>query len=145
MMDLQNISILDLLPQRPPFVMVDRLIYFDRIKTVTQFEVRSDCLFVDGSELIEVGLIENIAQTCAARMGYINLCNQETIKLGFIGAIRNLEIYGRPKIGDILTTSIEVKEEIFQMTLVNAIISSNGKILANAEMKIALSDMARAE
>ena len=85
--------------------------------------------------------MENIAQTCAARIGYVNLMNKESVRLGFIGAVRNLSIIRTPKIGEIIETSITVKEEIFQMTLVDAEIRLNGSVIVNAEMKIALSDI----
>jgi predicted hotdog family 3-hydroxylacyl-ACP dehydratase len=141
MEEVRNIPVLDLLPQRPPFVMIDRLVYFDRIKTVTEFIVRPENLFFDDDRLTASGLVENIAQTCAARMGYINLIRNDSVKLGFIGAIRNLSVYRAPVAGELLVTTIEVKEEIFRMTLVDAIVTSNEELLVKAEMKIALSDM----
>jgi predicted hotdog family 3-hydroxylacyl-ACP dehydratase len=132
---------LDLLPQRPPFIMVDKLIHFDRIKTITEFLVKPDNLFFDEGRFTSSGLIENIAQTCAARMGYINHISNQHIKLGFIGAIRNLQIFRTPVADELLITSIEVKEEIFQMTLVDAAIKSGDELLVKAEMKIALSNI----
>ena len=139
--DVNKINILELIPQRPPFVMVDRLSHFDRIVTTSEFTVREDSIFLDGDELLPEGLVENIAQTCAARIGYVNLLNKESVRLGFIGAVRNLSIHKTPKIGETIETTITVKEEIFQMTLVDDEISLNGNVIVNAEMKIALSDI----
>lgn len=136
-----KVDILELIPQRPPFIMVDRLLHFDRIVTTSEFVVREDNIFLEGDELQPEGLVENIAQTCAARIGYVNLMNKESVRLGFIGAVRNLSIIRTPKIGEIIETSITVKEEIFQMTLVDAEIRLNGSVIVNAEMKIALSDI----
>jgi predicted hotdog family 3-hydroxylacyl-ACP dehydratase len=138
---IEEIPVLELLPQRPPFVMIDRLIYFDRIVTKTELLVRNDNLFFEHQRLAASGLIENIAQTCAARMGYINRLSNESVKLGFIGAIRNLTILRTPREGELLTTTIEVKEEVFQMTLVDAVVRSGEEVLVTAEMKIAISDI----
>ena len=69
---LETIDVQTLLPQRPPFIMIDRLIHFDEVVTTTQLEVRSDNLFIEDGVLNNCVLVENIAQTCAARMGYIN-------------------------------------------------------------------------
>jgi predicted hotdog family 3-hydroxylacyl-ACP dehydratase len=121
--------------------MIDRLIYFDRIVTKTELLVRNDNLFFEHQRLAASGLIENIAQTCAARMGYINRLSNESVKLGFIGAIRNLTILRTPREGELLTTTIEVKEEVFQMTLVDAVVRSGEEVLVTAEMKIAISDI----
>jgi hypothetical protein len=74
-------------------------------------------------------------------MGYINRLSNESVKLGFIGAIRNLTILRTPREGELLTTTIEVKEEVFQMTLVDAVVRSGEEVLVTAEMKIAISDI----
>jgi len=133
-------DILTLIPQRPPFVMIDRLTYCDPKTTITELEVRGDNLFVEEGHLSTTGMVENIAQTCAARMGYINLCSNKPVKLGVIGAIRNFELTALPPVGSTLTTTIEVQEEVFQMLLVEATVACNGSIQATAQMKIALTD-----
>jgi hypothetical protein len=63
------------------------------------------------------------------------------VKLGYIGAIRNLVIHRTPLLGEKLTTTIEVIEEIFKMTLVKATVLCGEEVLATAEMKIALSEI----
>lgn len=141
-MDFAQIDILELLPQRPPFVLIDRLMHFDETTTVTQFAVPEAHLFVEAGELTASGLIENIAQTCAARMGYINCyIYKRTVKLGFIGAIRDLTVHRTPRVGELLTTTIRTIEEVFSMTLVEAEVRAAGELLVSARMKIALSDI----
>ena len=140
--DFKSINVLKLLPQQPPFIMVDKLLYFDQLTTITCLEVNQNNIFVDNGIFTSSGLIENIAQTCAVRMGYINqFIYKENVKLGFIGSIKNLEIHRNPIIGETLTTSIKIVEEVFQMTLVQAEIKSNDETIVTAEMKIALSDI----
>ena len=133
-------DVLTLIPQRPPFVMIDKLVHCDAKTTVTELEVRSDNLFAEEGHLSATGMVENIAQTCAARMGYINLCDNKPVKLGVIGAIRNFELTALPPVGATLTTTIEVQEEVFQMLLVDATVTCNGTVHATAQMKIALTD-----
>lgn len=140
--EFESINVLKLLPQRPPFIMVDKLIYFDQQETITSFTVDQNNIFVENEIFTSSGLIENIAQTCAVRMGYINqYIYKENVKLGFIGSIKNLEILKFPKVGDVLTTSIKIIEEVFQMTLVLACIKNNDETIVTSEMKIALSDI----
>ncbi len=141
MEEFKDIDVLALLPQRPPFVLIDSLCHFDMVRTVTSFEVRPDHIFVEGDELQEYGIVENIAQTCAARMGYINFINSDKVKLGFIGAIRNCCILRRPKVGEVLTTTINVLEEVFQMTLVEATVNIGEEVIASSLMKIAISEI----
>ena len=94
---LEQINVLTLLPQRRPFVMIDRLTHFDPVRTVTELTVREDNLFYEDGQLNPCALVENIAQTCAARMGYINqYLYKENVKLGFIGGIKNLQVMRTP-------------------------------------------------
>jgi predicted hotdog family 3-hydroxylacyl-ACP dehydratase len=138
---LKDIDILDIIPQRPPFVVVDCLRHFDRVKTCTELLVRGDNIFVENTVFRAAGVIENIAQTCAARIGYINsYLQKDEVKLGFIGAIKNLEIHALPRVGDVLHTTVEVLGEVFALTLVKAQVEVNGKLMAECEMKIALSE-----
>ena len=127
----------ELLPQRPPFVMIDRLVSCDDVFSITELEVRPDNIFISDGRLSAAGLVENIAQTCAARIGYFNL----SVKIGVIGSISNLNIIRAPKVGERLTTTIELLEEVFQMTLVEAVVRSGDEELARCNMKIALTDI----
>ena len=138
---LETINVLDLLPQRPPFIMIDKLVFSDEVVTTTKFLVRSDNIFMEGDVLNACALVENIAQTCAARMGYINYVNHEKVRIGFIGSIRNLNILRPVRLGELLTTSIEVKEEVMQLTLVEASVRVGDETVVTAEMKIAHSDI----
>ncbi len=136
---LRSIDIHELLPQQEPFVMIGSLTGFDRVRTVTQTQVKSDNLFVEQGHFSATGLIENIAQTCAARIGYVNkYILKKGIQIGFIGAIRNLRIHRLPKVGETLTTTVDVREEVFGMTLADARVEADGELLVETEMKIAV-------
>jgi len=141
-MNFKQINILDLLPQQPPFVMVDKLLYCDHETTTTALTVQEDNIFVENNELTESGVMENMAQTCAARMGYINkYIHSDKVKLGFIGSIKNLVIEELPKAGNELKTTIDVVSEVFTITLVNAKVEVGEKLIATCEMKISLTDI----
>ncbi|MBQ2563590.1 MAG: pseudouridylate synthase [Muribaculaceae bacterium] len=140
--DFEKIDIHELLPQQPPFVMVDKLLHFDERVTTTAFEVRAGNIFVDNGILNACALAENIAQTCAARLGFVNkYILKRAIQLGFIGSIRNMEILRTPIVGEQLTTTITVREEIMGLTLVDATIIIGNETIVTGEMKIALSDI----
>lgn len=139
--ELRQIDIQELLPQQKPFVMIGTLVHFDSSQTITETKVAADNIFVDNGKLSASGMMENIAQTCAARIGYVNkYILKKGIQLGFIGAIRNFDIIELPRIGDVITTKMVVKEEVFGMTLAEAIIVYGGAILATTEMKIAVKE-----
>lgn len=121
--------------------MVGRLVYFDERVIETETEIKTGNIFVDDGMFSASGLIENIAQTCAARIGYVNkYILKKGIQLGFIGAIRNLEIKALPKVGETIKTRVEVLEDVFGMTLANAGVTCNGKTLVTTEIKIAVKE-----
>lgn len=136
----EDISMRELIPQRPPFVMIDKLLSFDMVFTVTQLEIRDDNVFCKEGRLSAEGLMENIAQTCAARIGYINMTKNETVKIGVIGSVNNYEIFRLPKVGEVIITTIEMMEEMFQVTMVKAIVKCGEETMAQANMKIAIID-----
>lgn len=145
-MDLEQIDIHELLPQREPFVMVDKLVYFDEKTATTSFLVREDNLFVENGRLNACALAENIAQTCAARLGYVNkYILKRGIQIGFIGAVKDMKVIDTPVVGDVLTTTIHVLEQIMGLTLVTAVIRIGDRVVTTAEMKIALADEVAAE
>lgn len=137
---LRKIGIRSLLPQRDPFVAVDCLVHYDDIEVVTETLVRADSLFTEDGRMTAAGLMENIAQSCAARIGFRTLyvLGLDKVDIGVIGALRNMEIHALPLAGQTLTTRVTVKEEAFGITLVEASVESEGQLLAEGEMKIAL-------
>lgn len=133
-------DILELLPQRRPFVMIDSLLYCDMAATRTSLEVREDNIFNDEGHLSTAGICENIAQTCAARLGYLSLSSGQPVRLGFIGAISNMQMSRTPRTGEVLVTEINVLQEVFNITLVHAVVRSGDEIIAETDLKIALAD-----
>ena len=124
------------IPQRAPFVMVNEIANVAEAITISKFLVMADNIFVEGGFFKEPGLIENIAQTAAARAGYIAHKEGKPVQLGYIGAIKNLEIFFFPKIGDQLITEVSIENQIFDVTLIAGKIVCNGNIAARCEMKI---------
>jgi len=138
-MNFKNIDVKQLIPQKPPFVMIDHLVHFDQVFTKTEFEILPDNLFVENGRFLESGLIENIAQTCAVRLGYINtVILKDAVRIGFIGAMRSLYISKLPGVHSTLQTTIEVLNEVFNITLVKATTICEGEVLVTCEMKISV-------
>ena len=140
MNEFEKTDVHTLLPQQEPFVMIDRLVHYDPVRTVTSLEVRADNIFVDNGHLSVPGINENIAQTCAARMGYISCSSGERVRIGVIGAITGFSVSRTPLTGEVLTTTIDVVQELFQVTLVHATVRVGDELIAETDLKIALQD-----
>lgn len=131
-------EIIDLIPQRDPIVMVDKFVGITNGISETQLTIKNDNIFVENDCFTEFGLIEHIAQSAAARVGYICRNENKPISIGYIGAISNMEIVFLPKINDMLETRIEILQEVFNITLIKAESFTDGWLAASCQMKIFL-------
>lgn len=126
------------IPQRPPFVMVDRVLFDDATLTRTAFLVKPDNLFLEEGRLEAAALVENIAQTAAAGAGYKAIHQQQPVKVGFIGAIKNLVVHALPVAGQTLTTETRLVNTVFNVSIVEGKIICDERVMATCEMKIFL-------
>lgn len=136
---LRQIDVHELLPQQEPFVMIGTLTCFNEVRTVTETTISADNIFVDDGHFSASGLIENVAQTCAARIGFVNkyiLGNGITI--GVIGAVRKLVINNLPAVGQTIVTAVDTVSEVYGMTLAKATVTCEGEELLTTEIKISV-------
>lgn len=136
---LRSIDVHAILPQQEPFVMVGTLTSFEMTTSTTETEIKGENIFVDNGTFSASGLMENIAQTCAARIGFYNkYILKKDVQVGFIGAIRNYVVNELPKVGSTIITKVDILEEVFGMTLANAEVRCDDKVLATAEIKLSI-------
>lgn len=130
-------QILELIPQKPPFVMVDGLLEYTDKTGVTAFSIPKENILVEEGEFSEPGLIEHMAQSMSLWRGYQGkLLGLDKPKTGFIGAIKSVEIFALPKVGEKLITKVEILQEFLNVTSVGAETRNEaGKLLATSEMK----------
>lgn len=129
-------DILPFIPQRPPFVMVDEIVATAEQTCITKFTVEADNVFVKNAVLTEPALIENIAQTAAAHTGYLCKQKNEPVPVGFIGAVQQLVVFALPAVGDTIETTMTIKNQVLNVTLISGNIICNQKPVAKCEMKI---------
>lgn len=136
---LASIDIHELLPQQEPFVMVGRMIGFNQTKVTTETEISEDNIFTDNGYFSSSGLTENIAQTCAVRIGFIHkVILKEDVRAGLIGAVRNLHVIKAPSVGQLIQTTVEIQEEVFGMILAEATVVCEGETIVTAQIKLSL-------
>jgi 3-hydroxymyristoyl/3-hydroxydecanoyl-(acyl carrier protein) dehydratase len=131
------------LPQREPMLMVDELLEYQDGYTLSAFCPQADNVFINGNYFNESGMMENMAQTAALGIGYFAIKNKQEVPLGFIGAIKNLKIYRRPKIGQNIKTKITLLHEVLNASIVKAEVYLNQEKIAEGEYKIFLNPLAQ--
>ena len=131
-------TITDFIPQRPPMVMIGKLVSVEGKITTTSLIIRKDNIFCHEGIFREPGLIENMAQTAAAGAGYCAVLEGNVASQGFIGGIKNLHIDKMPKEGDEIRTEVTVEHEVFNATVVTGKVFLESDVIAFCELKIFL-------
>lgn len=129
-------EIIQLIPQRPPFVMIDGLLHSDETTTRSQLAIRGENIFVADGWLTAPGLLENIAQTAAARAGYEAKQQGGPVRIGYIGAVKNFSVEALPALGTSIETEVAVVSQVFDVSVVKGTVRQEGIMLAACEMKI---------
>ncbi|MDQ3049177.1 MAG: hydroxymyristoyl-ACP dehydratase [Bacteroidota bacterium] len=140
---IQGSEVSALIPQKPPIEMVDKLWFNDDTTTISGFSIKEENLFFRDGFFREPGIVENIAQTAALRVGYMVSQMEKTgekVKppVGYIGAIKKLLIHKLPVAGSELVTEVIIQQVIFDVTLITGKTTSEGEVIAECEMKIFL-------
>ncbi len=135
-----------LIPQKDPFVMIDKLLEYNEAKVISGLTITVDNILTDNTHLTEGGLIENMAQSIALHRGYrgyLNRGKDEKPRTGFIGAIKHATIHALPKIGTDIITTVDIIAEIMLVSLVQIEVrNKEGVLLASSEMKTIIVDKA---
>lgn len=129
-------DILKYIPQRHPMIMIDEIVDVGKSGITTKFLIDKGNIFCHNGIFREPGIIENIAQTAAARVGFICERENREVPLGFIGSVKDLVIHQLPVAGDILKTDVTIEHEVFNATIIHGKIYCRDNILAQCEMKI---------
>ena len=135
-MKYKGVEILQLIPQRNPFVMVDEFEATAENVAHTVLHVRADNLFMlpDGT-LTETGLIEHIAQSAAALTGYQSASDGQP-RIGLIGEVKHFECQRRPAAGEVVHTVVEFGFSLGNVTLVQGHCRVDDEEIASANIKL---------
>jgi len=125
-----------LLPQGPPFVMVDKLLYSDGHLTCTSFRITPGNPLVENGRLSAAGLMENIAQTAAAGAGYAARAVNEGVRSGYIISVKDLDIRALPEIEAELMTEITITARVADIIVISGKTTCRGEVIATGELKI---------
>jgi predicted hotdog family 3-hydroxylacyl-ACP dehydratase len=128
--------ITDFIPHRKPFVMIDNLISADAEHFESDFFIEEDNVLVRSGHFEESGLIENIAQTCAAGFGFLDHENGGEPKIGFIGAVSKVEVFELPLVHSGIRTTVTPTHQLGNIFLLKGENYCNGRKLLECEIKI---------
>jgi predicted hotdog family 3-hydroxylacyl-ACP dehydratase len=128
----------NLLPQKFPFVMVDKMFSFDETSLVAGLKIQSENIFTENGIFLEAGLIEHMAQSVALHTGYAFFLKQEKAPTGYIGSIKQIDIKKLPSVNDEIQSTITIIQEFAGITLVDIVTTLNNEEIASGQMKTVL-------
>ena len=123
------------IPHRPPFVLIDTIEEVSVELARTRFTIGADCPLATEGILPLAGLVENAAQTCAVRAGFM-----AENKIGYIGAIKQMQAYRLPQVGETLTTEARLIQEVLNISLIECATHVNDELIATTTLKLAVMD-----
>ncbi len=129
-------DVLDLIPHRPPFVMIDHII------DITDDAIVAEKTFFDndygtrGHFVLEGILIETAAQTVAARQGYDNLDSEGEPARGMLVSIGNLDYFSRAKTGTPLRILAKKKTQVGNFSILTITISQEDATVAQGTIQL---------
>ena len=129
-----------LIPQKPPFVLINTLVSATNDTFNSAFTIPADHVLVHNGVLLQAGLMENAAQTAALGMGYTAKERNEPPPLGFIGALTRIVFTGKAAVGKRLETTVVVKHEVMNARVLEASVQCEGRSIAQLELKVFIMD-----
>ena len=125
-----------IIPQREPIIMIDEIVNHSDVKTTTSLTINETNIFVEENIFQSSGLIENMAQSSAARMGIQT--NKEGNKplLGYIASIKNLIVNRLPEVGEKILTEIIIVNKINNIIVIKAEGKVDNIIISSCELKV---------
>lgn len=150
MFNLDKIDILNFLPHRPPFLLLDKFLTLDEETVSTSFIIKEDNLFVENNYFNEMGLIENAAQTCSSIVGksYFDdddIDGEGAKLIGFISTIKKITMFSCPKVGSTIISKAKLTSRFdtdsYSVCSLECNIFEGTTLLLSCEMNLIIKDL----
>lgn len=134
-------SVDELIPQRPPFLFVDKITHYEDKKIKTSLSLSGEEDFFKGhfpGNPIMPGVLlqEALFQSGAALMGLINK-NSGASGLGVVTRVQNAKFKNMVKPGDTVEMEVEITETLSNASYMKGSSRVNGKIVLVLEFAVA--------
>ena len=135
---MRTTDIESLIPQRPPIKMIDVFEYEDENTGLSELSVVADNIFVEDDTMMAEGILEHVAQTAAALIGYRRKMAGMEVNIGVIGDMKHCSFDSElPKTGETIKTRIGIVSQLGNITMIESLSQVDGRTMAQCRMKLA--------
>jgi len=126
-----------LVPHKPPMLMIDRLLEVRERASLSEMTVLQEMVFVgkDG-KLDEASYPEIMSQAIAAQEGFRRLGSRNPQQEGFLLGIKNIEILGSAKVGDVLRISMFKVAKYGDFGIIQGEVKRGDTVISRGELKV---------
>jgi len=136
-----KIEVQTLLPHRPPMVFIDRLVSCSLNETIAQKNFNQGDIGLGNDGVVdEVILVECLAQTCAASLGYQARLAGEEPSEGMLVGIKNFKFFKSAREGQTIELMTRIQHAVGHFRIIEGMASVSGEIIAKGELKLYIVD-----
>ncbi|HEX3972852.1 MAG TPA: hypothetical protein VHX19_16105 [Stellaceae bacterium] len=130
-------AITELLPHRPPMILLDRVEDFDAASLTASVTITPSSMFFAGGRVPSHIALEYMAQACGAHVGIIALENGEPVRVGFVLGTRDfVSTVPGFDVGDRLDVTATLIFNDPQMGAYDCRIAIGGRLVTKARLSV---------
>ena len=126
----------ELIPHRPPMVLIDAVTEYGPERIRATREVRAGDPFVDEDGLDESALLEVIAQTIAAGDALYAQSQGGKVRRGYLTGLTGVKLYGRAAVGETIEVTGDCLKRMDGMGLFDTVARVGDRVLAEGRYKL---------
>lgn len=128
----------DLLPHRPPLLLLDSVDAVDAGGARATLSLRPGNPFVNGQGVLERVAYAEIMAQCFAAFGADHADRTDRVgpSLGYLAALRDIHVLGDARLGDVLTAHARPTASLGGITVVEGEVWRGEELLASGQFKI---------
>ena len=128
----------ELLPHRPPMLLLDRVVEVREEGMRCAAVVQADAVFVRGDRLGRCALVEYLAQTMAALVGWQGrVAGGDEVRRGYLVAARGVEFSGGPvNVGDELVVDVVQEAALGDYGSYRGEVRLRGEVVCRGNLKV---------
>jgi predicted hotdog family 3-hydroxylacyl-ACP dehydratase len=126
----------ELIPHRPPMVMIDQVIEYGAQRIVARRAVHQGQPFVHAGRLDEAALVEVIAQTMAAGDAMYAKSRGGEVLRGYLTGLTGLRLSDRARVGETIEVAADCLKRMDGMGLFTVTATAGGRVIAEGRFKL---------